>query len=211
MPSQKKQLTTKPAPKSSVSPSKLKSVGNAARSRAAKALANARQRCTNENNPDYAAYGGKGIMVLFKDVNHLIGTIGLPKPDETLDRINPHEHYEPTNVRWANAAVQGANKKSSSGNSHLSVDAQIIAAKEAMGLSEERTCSTVGWMKTLKAFNQGHLPSHDAEWMAAHLRPTGVLQSNFDFDTVADLLNSWPGYMHLPALSLAHERVRIRA
>lgn len=182
-----------------------------ARARASKALSNAKQRCTNQSNPDYASYGGKGIQMLFDNVAQLIAVIGLPKLGYSLDRIDPNGHYEPGNVRWTTPAVQAANKQGLLSNAHLTVDAQIAAAKENLAVQEGRKIAALSWVRALRAFNEGRLPLDHASWMVENLVCPGMLESNFDFDTVYDWKNLSPGYMHLPALSLPKARVRIRS
>ena len=181
-----------------------------ARKRAGRALSNARQRCENKKDPSYAGYGGQGIKVLIDSIDDLITEIGLPKTDQSLDRIDPHGHYELGNVRWTNAAVQAANKKSSSGNWHLSLGAQVKNAKAMLALQENRRTATLGWRWMLDAYNRGYLPTNLAYRMAEGLRCPGVIEASFDFDTAFDHLND-PGVIHLPALSLPNARVRIRS
>lgn len=187
-----------------------KTVNVAARKRAAKALSNAKQRCTNKKDPSYPDYGGAGIKVLITTADELISAIGLPKPGHSLDRIDPNGHYEAGNVRWTTSSVQAANKKSSSTNWHLSVGSQIALAQDALALRANRKATSVAWIYTLRAFNCGSAPVDDVAWMSEQLSCAGVLEANFDFNTVFDHLNPSPGYIHLPALSLPNARVRIR-
>jgi hypothetical protein len=181
-----------------------------ARRRASKALANAKQRCSNLKDPNYATYGALGIRMLFSGVGALISAIGLPKLGQSLDRIDPNGHYEAGNVRWANAAVQAANKKASPQNAYLSVTSQMVLAKEELALREHRKLTSIAWVRCLSAFNLGYLRQDYAEWLDQHFSCPGLIAANFDFDTVYDWANPSPGYIHLPALSLPEARVRIR-
>lgn len=182
----------------------------AAMRRASKALSNAKQRCTNKKNPDYPNYGGAGIQVLFKSANDLVDAIGLPAAGHSLDRIDPTGHYEVGNVRWTTPAVQAANKKGSAVNYHLSMGAQIAAAKEAVELRASRKVATVGWVRTITAYNAGHMPRDQAMWMAEHLTCSGLIESGFDFNTAFDHTHPPPSFIHLPALSVPKARIRLR-
>lgn len=196
--------------KASLPGGKAKTPDQTMRVRAAKALSNARQRCYNKNDPSYPDYGGSGIRVLIDSVDELIAAIGMPKAGHSLDRIDPNAHYQIGNVRWATKSVQAANKKASSTNSHLSPAAMILAAKEALALRTNRKEVAVSWRWMIDAFNTGHLRIDRAERMAKYLRCSGVIEANFDVNTVHDWSLPAPGYLHLPALSLPEARVRIR-
>jgi hypothetical protein len=71
-------------------------------------------RCTNENNPSYQHYGGRGIRVEFLDFfdfyNWSINNgweVGL-----TIDRRENDGNYSVSNCRWTTMKVQGRNKRS---------------------------------------------------------------------------------------------------
>lgn len=74
-------------------------------------------RCYYPNSPDYKHYGGRNIHIS----NLWLGTNGFEnfknwslengyQPDLTIDRINVHGDYEPTNCRWTTNIVQQRNK-----------------------------------------------------------------------------------------------------
>jgi hypothetical protein len=73
------------------------------------------QRCTNDNNPAWKFYGARGISVCEEWLNSFeafLAHIGRrPSPDFSLDRIDNDGNYEPGNVRWADWATQGTNKR----------------------------------------------------------------------------------------------------
>jgi hypothetical protein len=71
----------------------------------------AKQRCTNPKDPDYAQYGGRGIEFRFQSVTELFAEIGDRPIDKTLDRKDPNGHYESGNVRWADATEQANNRR----------------------------------------------------------------------------------------------------
>ena len=146
------EMSTIIQPLSALSPGEKKQ-----REKAAKALANARQRCTNPNNKDYANYGSQGIKVLL-GLDELIAAIGLPASKTSLDRIDPNGHYELGNVRWASKAVQAANKKASPAGSTLPL-ATLIAQQKMVAQQEQlRPKVAEAWQLLLKAFNRGKLP-----------------------------------------------------
>lgn len=73
-----------------------------------------KRRCEAPGDKDYPRYGGRGVTVChswsasFADFLAHIG----PRPDgTTLDRIDSRRGYEPGNVRWATAQVQGRNRR----------------------------------------------------------------------------------------------------
>jgi hypothetical protein len=84
---------------------------------------NMRMRCSNEKDPAYSDYGGRGITVFeewadkkgfpkfYEYVETFLG--GPPKPGYSLDRINNDGNYEPGNLRWADRSTQRKNKRRS--------------------------------------------------------------------------------------------------
>jgi hypothetical protein len=76
--------------------------------------ANMRQRCGNPHAANYMIYGGRGIKVcerwkLFRNFMEDMGP--APSLLHTLDRIDSDGHYEPGNVRWADAETQQNNRR----------------------------------------------------------------------------------------------------
>ena len=72
------------------------------------------QRCTNQKNPKYNYYGGRGISVHneWNDVRNFINDM-FPIFQEglSLDRINVNGNYEKSNCRWATKTTQSQNTR----------------------------------------------------------------------------------------------------
>jgi hypothetical protein len=82
---------------------------------------NARLRCHNPEHPDFADYGGRGILMCVEwrekkvGFHRFIEHIGRkPSPELTLDRIDNSKGYQPGNVRWADRSTQAANQRARS-------------------------------------------------------------------------------------------------
>lgn len=78
---------------------------------------NMKQRCTNENLPDYARYGGRGISVCdeWADSYEVFKKWALANgycEGLTIDRIDNDGDYTPVNCRWVTNYVQARNKSS---------------------------------------------------------------------------------------------------
>ncbi|MFD1104587.1 helix-turn-helix domain-containing protein [Sphingobium olei] len=71
------------------------------------------QRCTNPNNPGYAAYGGAGIDVCerWRSFSNFLEDMG-PKPTKfhSIDRLDNSRGYHPDNCRWATKREQVLNR-----------------------------------------------------------------------------------------------------
>lgn len=72
-----------------------------------------KQRCLNENAPDYPRYGGRGITICnrwLESFNNFISDLGERPEGTSLDRIDVNGNYEPSNCRWATRSEQQRNK-----------------------------------------------------------------------------------------------------
>lgn len=72
-------------------------------------------RCGNENNPQFADYGGRGIAVCrewhdFTSFEAWAKASGY-SDDLTIDREENDGNYEPSNCRWATSLQQSRNKR----------------------------------------------------------------------------------------------------
>jgi hypothetical protein len=75
-------------------------------------------RCHNPNNSSYGRYGARGIQVCTRwrtgdgektGFELFLLDMGERPEGMTLDRIDPHGDYEPSNCRWATLKEQRAN------------------------------------------------------------------------------------------------------
>lgn len=74
-----------------------------------------RGRCSNENDPAYNRYGGRGIKVCdeWSENKNFFrwATENGYKEGLSLDRINVDGDYSPENCRWVDMKVQGNNRR----------------------------------------------------------------------------------------------------
>ena len=80
-----------------------------------KILSQLKQRCNNENHPQYKNYGGRGIdydprydaspQAFYDDVGD------RPSPKHTIARKDNNKGYWPENMRWATQKEQQRNKR----------------------------------------------------------------------------------------------------
>lgn len=91
-------------------------------------LRSAMDRCHNTRNPDYATYGGAGVVVAetwrerragFQRFLDHIGPIPPTIRRPSLDRIDNNKGYEPGNVRWVDRSDQSSNRRS---NIRITID-----------------------------------------------------------------------------------------
>lgn len=69
------------------------------------------QRCNDSTVAAYKNYGGRGIAVCerWHKFENFRDDMGEPPSGLTLDRIDVHGDYEPSNCRWATRATQARN------------------------------------------------------------------------------------------------------
>ena len=72
-----------------------------------------KQRCNNENAPDYHRYGGRGIKVCdeWLDFVNFYNDMGDRPKDFTLDRVDNDGDYTPDNCKWSSSKEQTRNRR----------------------------------------------------------------------------------------------------
>lgn len=73
-----------------------------------------KQRCTNENSPDYHRYGERGIKICDRWINSFdafLADMGIRPLGTSLERIDSDGNYEPLNCKWATSSEQNRNKR----------------------------------------------------------------------------------------------------
>ena len=72
-----------------------------------------RNRCRNEKDPNFPAYGGRGIKVCkrWHSFTNFLADMGERPAGLTIDREDNDGGYEPGNCSWATPKAQGRNKR----------------------------------------------------------------------------------------------------
>lgn len=71
------------------------------------------QRCTNNANPDWAHYGGRGITLAarWRQFSNFLADMGERPPGTTIERVDNDRGYEPDNCVWGTRAQQALNRR----------------------------------------------------------------------------------------------------
>lgn len=75
---------------------------------------NAKSRCYNPNDKEYANYGERGIVMADawkENFEQFLADMGERPDGMTLDRIDYNKGYEPGNCRWVNSHIQTSNRR----------------------------------------------------------------------------------------------------
>lgn len=81
---------------------------------------NMKQRCYNEDHPEYFRYGARGIVVCdswLKSFDNFINDVGhKTNIDLSLERIDNNKGYSKDNCKWETKAIQSFNQRVSCDN-----------------------------------------------------------------------------------------------
>jgi hypothetical protein len=112
-----------------------------------------KQRCSNPRNASYTFYGARGIKVCARwlgkhGFENFLSDMGERPPGKTLERRKNDEDYSPENCRWATAAEQMQNTKTTK----LTVDsARKIRELAALGFWHRVIADLFGVSKSVVA------------------------------------------------------------
>lgn len=169
--------------------------------KARKAYDNAKYRCGKL--PGY-----ENTLFLIPSFSALIAAIGLPRSEQSLDRIDPSGHYELSNVRWASRQVQAANKRGRSGASVPTVDQYVAQAQASHISGRHRSLIAELWRGTCDRL--ARVPSTaDIRGLAQQLSMPAAPEDSFD-DHDIPRFDLPPGVFHLPSLTRPGAYVRVR-
>lgn len=109
---------------------------------------NMRQRCDNENRPDYRHYGGRGIVYTsaWNSFDTFLAEMGERPKGMSLDRIDNNAGYSMANCRWATKDQQALNKRNCVRHEH---------GGKNMTLSEWSRETGIGRVTLLKRLQRG--------------------------------------------------------
>lgn len=98
-----------------------------------------KDRCLNENNPDYQHYGGRGISVCdtwLNSFSSFLADMGLkPTKQYSIDRINTNGNYCKENCKWSLQKDQIINRRNSIKVFYDSIEYCLKDACKASGLN----------------------------------------------------------------------------
>jgi hypothetical protein len=170
----------------------------------------ARGRCRNEKHPDYAKYGAKGIKFLFESLAEFTADVGLPEnPNVSLDRINPHGHYEPGNVRWTSKAVQAVNKKALSHGSTPTLKQAMNKAAKAAENGELSLQATEAHQRWLSAIRRGGFINDDLNWAEGRTFRKRLFAWGWELGQHPDAAAP-ESFFRLPSLTMPGEVITLR-
>lgn len=70
-----------------------------------------KQRCNNASSHRAKWYIGVTYCAAWEKFDNFLSDMGVRPENTTLDRINPHGNYEPSNCRWADIITQENNRR----------------------------------------------------------------------------------------------------
>jgi hypothetical protein len=113
------------------------------------AWSNVVQRCTNPKNKHYANYGGRGITVCKKWQESFVAflsDVGEPKTSQdTIDRIDNENGYEPGNVRWVSRKQNQRNRRNTVYVNYNGKKTPLVEACEKLNVCSDLVRSRLVW------------------------------------------------------------------
>lgn len=105
--------------------------------------AHAKGRCTNLNDPRYADYGGRGIVICneWLTFKGFLNDMGNKPYKMTLERVDNSKGYYKANCIWATVKDQANNRRSNVNLTHNGVTRTLQQWSEYLGLNN-RTLAT---------------------------------------------------------------------
>jgi len=108
------------------------------------------QRCTNEKNPNYSRYGGRGITVCdrwLKSFENFISDMGRkPKKEYSIERVDVNGNYCPENCIWIPMSDQHKNRRNRfdlkiTNNNATDIRIQYAKGEKVKELASKYNCS----------------------------------------------------------------------
>lgn len=108
-----------------------------------------RHRCSNQNDPSYPRYGGRGIRVCerWENYENFVADMGHRPDGTTLDRVDNSGNYEPGNCRWATGSEQSRNRRSTRTLTHEGVTLPLVEWAKRTGIARTAITERIrrGW------------------------------------------------------------------
>jgi hypothetical protein len=97
-------------------------------------------RCTNQNEPTWDNYGGRGIKVCERwlEFENFLADMGEPPAGMSIDRYpNNDGNYEPSNCRWATSQDQANNRRSNVSMTAFGMTKTLAAWARSIGITQQ--------------------------------------------------------------------------